>query len=78
VADRVPDALPTMPAAVEVIDCTLRDGEQTPGVWFTVEEKVRLARLLADAGVAVLDAGFPGASSGCGKPLASRVIRPRT
>ncbi|GAB3465724.1 LeuA family protein [Actinophytocola sediminis] len=51
-----------MPATVEVIDCTLRDGEQTPGVWFTVEEKVRLAKLLADAGIPLLDAGFPGAS----------------
>lgn len=52
----------TMPAAVEVIDCTLRDGEQTPGVWFTVEEKVELAKLLAEAGIGLLDAGFPGAS----------------
>ncbi|MCT2582127.1 LeuA family protein [Actinophytocola gossypii] len=62
VSDTLPEALPTMPPDVEVIDCTLRDGEQTPGVWFTVEEKVRLAELLADAGIGVLDAGFPGAS----------------
>lgn len=45
--------------AIEIIDCTLRDGEQAPGVWFSVEEKVTLARLLSDAGVNVLDAGFP-------------------
>jgi len=51
-----------MPATVEVIDCTLRDGEQTPGVWFTIEEKVELATLLAEAGIGLLDAGFPGAS----------------
>jgi isopropylmalate/homocitrate/citramalate synthase len=51
-----------MPTAVEVIDCTLRDGEQTPGVWFTIEEKVHLATLLAEAGIGLLDAGFPGAS----------------
>lgn len=55
-------AAPYRPATVEVIDCTLRDGEQTPGVWFTVEEKVRLATLLAEAGIGLLDAGFPGAS----------------
>ncbi|HEV2782732.1 MAG TPA: hypothetical protein VGX25_25350 [Actinophytocola sp.] len=61
-ADTPLAASPTRPAAVEVIDCTLRDGEQTPGVWFTVEEKVHLARLLADAGIGLLDAGFPGAS----------------
>jgi isopropylmalate/homocitrate/citramalate synthase len=51
-----------MPGTVEVIDCTLRDGEQTPGVWFTVAEKVQLALLLDDAGISVLDAGFPAAS----------------
>ena len=27
------------PGTIEVIDCTLRDGEQTPGVWFTIAEK---------------------------------------
>jgi isopropylmalate/homocitrate/citramalate synthase/aspartate/tyrosine/aromatic aminotransferase len=51
-----------LPAAVEIIDCTLRDGEQAAGVWFTVDEKVKLARLLDQAGVAVLDAGFPAAA----------------
>lgn len=53
---------PDLPYAVEVIDCTLRDGEQAPGVWFTLEEKLELAELLSDAGVDVLDAGFPAAS----------------
>src|SRR5262245_29514528 len=47
---------------VEVIDCTLRDGEQAPGVWFTVAEKLELARMLARAGVDLLDAGFPASS----------------
>jgi isopropylmalate/homocitrate/citramalate synthase len=44
---------------IEVVDCTLRDGEQAAGVWFTPEEKVELALLLDRAGVDVLDAGFP-------------------
>jgi len=56
------DPGPLMPAAVDVIDCTLRDGEQTPGVWFTVAEKVELATMLSEAGVLVLDAGFPASS----------------
>ncbi|HKP59584.1 MAG TPA: aminotransferase class I/II-fold pyridoxal phosphate-dependent enzyme [Polyangiales bacterium] len=51
-----------LPESVEIIDCTLRDGEQAAGVWFTVEEKVSLARMLDQAGMAVLDAGFPAAS----------------
>jgi isopropylmalate/homocitrate/citramalate synthase len=62
VADTQLAASPHRPTAVEVIDCTLRDGEQTPGVWFTVEEKVHLAKLLSEAGIGLLDAGFPGAS----------------
>jgi isopropylmalate/homocitrate/citramalate synthase len=53
---------PALPAEVEVIDCTLRDGEQAPGVWFTLEEKLELARDLSEAGVALLDAGFPASS----------------
>jgi len=48
--------------AIEFVDCTLRDGEQAPGVWFTVEEKVAIAQALDAAGVDVLDAGFPAAS----------------
>src|SRR5262245_60210122 len=54
---------PGLPGRVEVIDCTLRDGEQSPGVSFTVPEKIELARALAGAGIPVLDAGFPAASS---------------
>jgi isopropylmalate/homocitrate/citramalate synthase len=48
-----------LPARVDIIDCTLRDGEQTAGVWFTPEEKLAIGRLLDGLGVAVLDAGFP-------------------
>ena len=53
---------PALPADVDVIDCTLRDDEQAPGVWFSLEEKLTLARLLSAAGVYMLDAGFPAAS----------------
>lgn len=53
---------PDLPERVTVIDCTLRDGEQAPGVWFTRDEKLALAAELSRAGVDVLDAGFPAAS----------------
>ncbi|MFG2994492.1 hypothetical protein ACGFZK_35215 [Streptomyces sp. NPDC048257] len=45
-----------------VCDTTLRDGEQTCGVAFRVEEKVRIARLLDEMGVDCIDAGFPASS----------------
>lgn len=48
---------------VEICDVTLRDGEQTPGVSFTCEEKVRIAEALDEVGVEVIEAGFPATSS---------------
>ncbi len=48
-----------LPASLVVWDETLRDGEQTPGVRFTPEEKLRIAEMLAEIGVGVVNAGIP-------------------
>jgi len=47
---------------ITVFDTTLRDGEQTPGVSFTTDEKVEIARQLSDIGVHMIEAGFPASS----------------
>lgn len=40
-------------------DTTLRDGEQTPGVVFSIDEKVQIAKLLDEMGIQQIEAGTP-------------------
>ncbi|MFN8819298.1 MAG: 2-isopropylmalate synthase, partial [Holosporaceae bacterium] len=47
-----------------IFDTTLRDGEQSAGAAMTVAEKLRVALLLEDMKVDVIEAGFPISSAG--------------
>lgn len=42
---------------IKVLDTTLRDGEQTPGISLTSSEKLRIAKKLDDIGVNIIEAG---------------------
>jgi isopropylmalate/homocitrate/citramalate synthase len=47
------------PASIRIYDTTLRDGEQTPGVAMSPEQKYRIAKELSALGVHIIDLGFP-------------------
>lgn len=51
-----------LPPRVEIHDATLRDGEQTPGVVFSVDDKVAIASKLNEVGVERIEAGLPAVS----------------
>lgn len=44
---------------VKVLDSTLREGEQTPGVYFDVHIKTAIAELLEEIGVDIIETGHP-------------------
>ncbi|HVA35806.1 MAG TPA: 2-isopropylmalate synthase [Stellaceae bacterium] len=49
---------------VTIFDTTMRDGEQSPGASMNLEEKIKIALLLEEMGVDVIEGGFPIASNG--------------
>ncbi len=63
-----------MPKEVKIFDTTLRDGEQTPGVSLSVEEKITLARQLDKLGIDIIEAGFPISSKG-EKQAVSKIVK---
>jgi len=56
---------PTKPAVGErlwLYDTTLRDGQQSQGVDFSVEDKLAIARVLDGLGIDYVEGGWPGAN----------------
>lgn len=47
---------------IQIFDTTLRDGQQTKGISYTVPDKIKIAKLLDDLGVDYIEGGWPGAS----------------
>lgn len=47
---------------IYIFDTTLRDGNQTPGVDFTVDDKNRISKILDDLGIDYVEGGYPGAN----------------
>jgi len=50
------------PPRVGIVDTTLRDGEQQPGVFFTPEQKVDIVKGLAEAKIDAAEIGYPAVS----------------
>jgi 2-isopropylmalate synthase len=45
-----------------LFDTTLRDGQQTPGIDFSVEDKMLVAGMLDEIGIDYVEGGYPGAN----------------
>ena len=61
---RAYDIVKNDPNRIIIFDTTLRDGEQSPGCSMNLEEKLKMAAILDELGVDVIEAGFPIASQG--------------
>ena len=59
---------------IYIFDTTLRDGEQSAGIGFTIDEKVEIARYLGRVNVDIIEAGFPATSPGDREAIA-RICR---
>ena len=57
--NKLVDLVGKKPGDIEICDVTLRDGEQTPGTAFTLNEKKNIAKGLDNIGVEIIEAGFP-------------------
>jgi len=51
-----------MKARLYLFDTTLRDGQQTPGIDFSVEDKIAISAMLDEFGIDYVEGGYPGAN----------------
>ena len=47
---------------IYLFDTTLRDGAQTEGVDFSIEDKTKIASVLSNIGIDYIEGGWPGAN----------------
>jgi 2-isopropylmalate synthase len=47
---------------IEIYDTTLRDGAQTEGISFSVEDKIRISEKLDELGIHYIEGGWPGSN----------------
>jgi len=65
----------TIKRKINIIDTTLRDGEQAPGVVFSMAEKIHICELLDRTGISEVEIGIPGASEADLKDITALVNR---
>jgi 2-isopropylmalate synthase len=53
---------------IALFDTTLRDGTQSEGLSLSVEDKIKIARLLDGFGIQYVEGGYPGSSWASSRP----------
>lgn len=48
---------------ITILDTTLRDGAQEIGISFSLEDKIRIAKILDDLGINYIEASYPGSNN---------------
>lgn len=51
-----------MAVMMEIYDSTLRDGAQSEGISFSVNDKLKIVKVLDDMGIPFIEAGNPGSN----------------
>ena len=64
-----PEVRNKYPKEMLIYDVTLRDGEQTPGVCWNEDERVRIAQAFEEIGIKRIEVGMPAVSDTIGKAV---------